>query len=335
MLEISKLLLSMYDESQNLSLNEFTKSSFNKIKQLLKFDSAGVCSFTISNAGEFQFKSAYAYKLSAEDKLKSRLDLNLTEKVIPGRGLVGSDPILVKSFNDKNHSHYMDHADIQDKRMAEYANKTEARHTMVMVVDDPKFGGCSSLSLWRAKSGHHYHENDAKLSNIIAPHFFSAIRINKTISTRTNADLTKHLEPIICSLNGFMNFIDNDILSLFKNEWSHWIPPFLPSAILDEIKKNNSMCYIGKIFIAKGHIFQDLLIINIFLKNDNKSLTKSEIRVAWLISEGASYKEIANKLGTSPATVRNQIHSIYLKLNIAKKSSVTTALKNQGYTFSI
>ena len=57
-----------------------------------------------------------------------------------------------------------------------------------------------------------------------------------------------------------------------------------------------------------------------------EKLTLAESRVAALAARGASYKEVARETGSSPATVRNQLHSIYLKLKVSGRTELSNVL---------
>lgn len=60
-------------------------------------------------------------------------------------------------------------------------------------------------------------------------------------------------------------------------------------------------------------------------------LTTAERVVAELASTGASYKDIANQLGRSPATIRNQLHSIYAKLGVKNKAELAYRLSGSQH----
>lgn len=57
-------------------------------------------------------------------------------------------------------------------------------------------------------------------------------------------------------------------------------------------------------------------------------LSAAELIVAELAITGATYKDIASQLGRSPATIRNQLHSIYTKLGV--KNKVELAYRMSG-----
>lgn len=57
------------------------------------------------------------------------------------------------------------------------------------------------------------------------------------------------------------------------------------------------------------------------------SLTPAERQVAIMAANGAPYKTIAKMLGKSPATVRNQLHAVYQKLEVANRTALAYKLR--------
>lgn len=55
-------------------------------------------------------------------------------------------------------------------------------------------------------------------------------------------------------------------------------------------------------------------------------LTKREKVVARKFSAGKSYKEVAEALGISPATVRHHLRAIYTKLDVQDKAALANKL---------
>ncbi len=58
-------------------------------------------------------------------------------------------------------------------------------------------------------------------------------------------------------------------------------------------------------------------------------LTPAERLVAAMAAEGLPYKSIARELGKSPATVRNQLHAIYEKLDVGNRTALAHKLRGQ------
>lgn len=60
------------------------------------------------------------------------------------------------------------------------------------------------------------------------------------------------------------------------------------------------------------------------------SLTPAERQVAVMAAEGTPYKTIARTLGKSPATVRNQLHAVYQKLDVANRTALAYKLRRES-----
>ena len=59
-------------------------------------------------------------------------------------------------------------------------------------------------------------------------------------------------------------------------------------------------------------------------------LTAAETRAVRLFADGATQKEIAQRLGISPSTVRNQLASVYDKLGCHSRIELLQALRDRG-----
>jgi DNA-binding CsgD family transcriptional regulator len=60
------------------------------------------------------------------------------------------------------------------------------------------------------------------------------------------------------------------------------------------------------------------------------SLAKLELEVAREFAGGKSHKEVAAAFGTSPATVRSQVRSIYAKLGVATRVEQVRQIEAAG-----
>jgi DNA-binding CsgD family transcriptional regulator len=63
-------------------------------------------------------------------------------------------------------------------------------------------------------------------------------------------------------------------------------------------------------------------------KSSLLSLTPAERAICRLLMEGAHNKEIAKGLGKSEATVRNQLHALFLKLGVASRTAAAAKLRD-------
>ena len=86
------------------------------------------------------------------------------------------------------------------------------------------------------------------------------------------------------------------------------------------------MLYETPRFLAKAKLLDALVIIYLYPKSSDERLTKAEQKVANLLANGATYKEVAAELGSSPATIRNHAHRIYAKLKVDRKAGLAAVL---------
>ena len=322
----SDLLLAIYEQARKSSTNEFINSAFKDLQRTLKFDSAGIVSLGYSNTNDIQIKGAFAYNFSPEEKYKVRTELGISEKYVQGRGIVGSDPLLEKCFRNKNRSQIIDSRTVSDQRVVEYGRRTGAIHVLTIVTDDIHGGGFYALSLWRGNADQHYTEDDQVIADATLPHLFMALNINIRLANVQELFEKEYFPPIICGLNGFLNFADDAVFTYLRIQFPDWTGIFLPKIMLDGLREDSSGIYVADGFIAKARIRDGTLLVFISKKSETGSLTKIEFKIAEMLAMDHTYKDIALQLAKSPATVRNQARSIYQKLGISKKSSIRAAL---------
>ena len=80
----------------------------------------------------------------------------------------------------------------------------------------------------------------------------------------------------------------------------------------------------------RAKIEQGLLTVSVTRRSESAhGLTAAERRCAVLAAQGLQlqYKEIAARLIISPSTVRNQLGSVYRKLNVRNKTSLAHVLE--------
>lgn len=94
----------------------------------------------------------------------------------------------------------------------------------------------------------------------------------------------------------------------------------MPSEILEAILS----VYTGKT------VFPAYLLDRIAERERRKGLTPSELRVLQFVAKGLSNKEIAQQLGVSQFTVRNQLRSLSTKLEAKDRTQVARIAIEQG-----
>jgi DNA-binding NarL/FixJ family response regulator len=106
-----------------------------------------------------------------------------------------------------------------------------------------------------------------------------------------------------------------------RKEWPGWSPPLLPRALLAALR--SARRFVGKCITVDATPESGMLFLVARERASAERLTPAEAAVARLIAHGRSYKEAARELSRSPATVRNQLHSVYTKLEIDNNVALT------------
>jgi DNA-binding NarL/FixJ family response regulator len=85
--------------------------------------------------------------------------------------------------------------------------------------------------------------------------------------------------------------------------------------------------FFGRGVVMRAYTEHGLLFLKARPRCRADGLTPREHQIARRIASGESHKEIAQALGRSPATVRNQIQTLYEKLQVTSIAMLIEALR--------
>jgi DNA-binding CsgD family transcriptional regulator len=207
-----------------------------------------------------------------------------------------------------------------------YCKKHGIAHSLVMIPPTAKAGNFDLISLWRGNPRSAYSSDDIRVGDLLLSHLMKAREINQRLAAADAATELPNKISLVSSTAGRLYFIDDAAIALLQSEWSQWTPPLLPPALMAALKDAGDSRFTGQRISAKAVVRDNLLFIQLGLASGMPRLTAAELRVAGLAALGLSYKEIAREQGSSPATVRNQLHSAYKKLGVSNKAALAAAL---------
>jgi len=320
--DLHQRILSIYDLAHQASVREFSQQILQMIRPVIAFDSAAIYSLTLSQGQGLRFNACLS-EADAREKLDLRFK-TVCNEFLDEQGRVRSrDRLVEMAFNRPGRSFHADIAAIGDKKLLDYARQFNTQHAFLHTTR--RGTDFEAFSLWRARAPQAYQLCDAMVGDLLLPHVFKALQINRKIATlQPGQNPTEHSQ-IVCDERGNILFSDGRASTLLSREWAQWSPPYLPPGFLQELTRQGM--YQGRALQARLQPSAGLLLINVQATTGGQRLTPTELTVARLAARPLSYKEVARELGTSPATVRNQLHSIYGKLNIAGKAGLAQALQ--------
>lgn len=321
----SKLILDLYDIAQDTALTTCNDEIMRRMARDLSFESAMIGDIGIF--GERLVPTGVYLNNMPVERISDRQRV-LGDEVILVNGTVKSrDPALSATFRNRGRAVATDLARaVDDPMVLAYCRKYETAHSLTYVSEQLLDGRLTVVSFWRAQRHHAFLGDARRRADLTLPHLVQARRIN----TRLNAArLQRHATvTLLSSLEGRLYFAVDDAIALLQEEWPEWSPPFLPRALLAEFRSRPDMDYSGRRLRIRAKVEQGLLIVAITRRSASAhGLTAAERRCAVLAAEGLQYKEIAARLLVSPSTVRNQLGSVYRKLNVRNKTSLAQVLE--------
>jgi len=212
--------------------------------------------------------------------------------------------------------------------VASFNKRWEMENLLVGTVHDKPIGSVGFLCLYRAKERDRYAEDDRVRGQALLPHLLEAGTLNRLmwLGQLSSTVLTRRGTRAIASTAGHMRTHDVEFFDTLRKEWPDWSPPILPRELIQALQDSSKQQFLGKRITVSASLDNGMLFLQAREGASVEQLTRAEMAVANLIAQGLSYKEAAKRLSRSPATVRNQLHSVYLKLSVDNKVALARRL---------
>lgn len=324
----SKLILDLYDIAQATDPDDYHDETMRRVRVELGFDSATIGDLRVF--GDRLVPVGVHLTNMPTERIRDR-QRTMGEEIIMVNGTVKSrDPALRATFGRPGKSLAIDvAASTVDREVLAYGRRYETAHCLTWVSDRLVQNRLSVVSFWRADPRRGFQGEAEHLADRTLPHLLQARQVN----ARLNA--AQALRPatvtVLSSLEGRLYFATDDAIALLQEEWPQWSSPFLPPPLLSALKSRAGLDYAGQRIHVRATMDNAVLTLSLRRQaRHSHGLTAAEMRCAVLAAQGLQYKEIAGRLAVSPSTVRNQLSSVYRKLNVRNKTSLVQALDVSG-----
>ncbi|MGJ9419680.1 LuxR C-terminal-related transcriptional regulator [Massilia sp. CMS3.1] len=325
----SRLILDIYDIAQETAPTTCNEELLRRFKHDLAFESA-----MIGDVGVFgdRLVPTGIYLNNTPTERISDRQRTLGEEIILVNGSVQSrDPALSATFRNRGRSVATDIAQaIDDPKVLAYCRRYETAHSLTYVSDRLLGGRLTAISFWRTQRRQAFRGTAERLANLVLPHLIQARQINTRLhSARLHMQTTVTL---LSSREGRLYYAADEAIALMQEEWPEWSPPFLPGPLMAAFRSRSTMDYAGQRVYMRAKVEHAVLTVSLTRQTGSSNgLTAAERRCAVLAAQGLQYKEIANRLLVSPSTVRNQLSSVYRKLNVRNKTGLAHVLDLGGH----
>ena len=324
------LLHDIYEGAQHLPVTDFSEYSLKSVKRALHFDSATLLDYAVSTRNAIGIQALYLHQVPVE-RLHERVLYAGVESLTEQGELVSRDVILQKAIANRGQCVAADvnHAFRRD-RFLEYCRKFDNAHSLVLSTRTTN-NAFSLAALWRANPKNAYGHDDIAAATCLLPHLLRARQINQQLGHGLSAKPTTTTPPgratILSTFSGQLYVVGIEAIRLLQQEWEQWLPPMLPSALMSQLAGNTYRRFLGRAITIQASVRANMLCMEIAPLCNADRLTPAELRVARLAVCGLQYKEIAREVDVAPATVRNQLQSVYRKLGVRNKTALANAIQ--------
>ncbi len=329
--DFNTLLLRLYRLSQELPIQHFQDAALAQIKQVLPFDSSMWGTATTTPQG-IDIHTVHLHEKSPEMLVAYEPVKHLD--VAPGLVFGKTNAVVAlnaeaeygrrKKRKNDSEPHQTDARD-----MREFLRRFEHENMLIAADSNPRTHFVHWVSLYRADKDAYATPEEARLLSMLAPHVMQALALNRVMHLDNLETADKAMSPYgsaIADVRGVLYHADPQFKSLAEAEWQDWRGPNLPDDLLAAMASGQER-FLGRTVVVRHWVEQGLLFLKARARCLADQLTTREQTIASLIAKGLSHKEIAQTLGRSPATVRNQIQGIYDKLQVSNIAALIEALR--------
>jgi len=315
---VSEVILGLHRASRDYSVETFQDAAFELVKSAVPFDSAGWMTGRLTpGEDDTIFNTLHLYNQPIElikEWRRTNDRTSLMRRVFASPGVTLSCVVQQELAPE----------------LADHCRRYRVAHILATASIDPVTGLNETISLWRTDPDRPFTEEERRTQQALVPHLVETWRINRILRL-AGATQQQGLSlscPAAVDGFGILHLIDPGFTRLLQGEWPDGRGARLPNELVSAIEQGRQQFVGGKIVVTISHLHNQFL-----LRGREKSvidtLGRNKLAVAMHFSNGYTYKEIAQLLGLSPATVRNYLASIYEKLGVTSKVELAHALRSR------
>lgn len=206
----------------------------------------------------------------------------------------------------------------------EFSRTWQIEDALTIVHPDRELDLAEIVCLFRSDRDAMFDEREAGLLEEITPHLANAWRLAQIahyyrMSPSTGATMAPSAgRYAVATSEGLLRAAGATFMVRLREAAPDWAGPALPAALSPLLTDQSTAITVGGVPFRARQADNAILLTT---TDDERAwhLTPAERRAADLYIAGATKKDIAKRLGISPSTVRNQLASVYAKLECRTK----------------
>lgn len=318
---LSELLLRLYRLAREVDAPAFKERAFALIKEYLPFESGLWGAMTVFAPDRTQvhwvFLDHQPMEMIENWQKYSARDPSHAEAVA-----ADGHAIIVNLSNPKEAAGY-------HPKLIEHGHTYDICHSLSMVTHDPVLNLRNAISFYRGWAGKKYSESERRFADDLMPHLIEAWNLCAVRHVHAAADSDPAVARAVTDRAGSVHNAESGFTALVRAEFPDWTGPVLPAGLVGPRSGPHDETFRGReIVVNTLRVLDDgMRVVGIRRLNAGSRLTPRELTVAREFAMGRTYTEIAEHLGVAPKTVRNQLQSVYTKLDVKSKVALAKRLE--------
>lgn len=206
----------------------------------------------------------------------------------------------------------------------DYSGPAGIEHALGIVDVDPITRVGEMLFLFRADPAGFYTDAECRQLERLMPHFVNAWRHRQLLHLheryrRPPAELAPFgIAHAVVDSAGQIHAAEPEFGAMVRRLAPDWTGPLLPEMLRAALAQGQGLLRLGtlQLVVHGAAAAGDRFVLAASVRGAAPSLSPAEMRVAQAYAAGLSATDVAATLGVSPRTVRNQLASVYQKLDV-------------------
>lgn len=306
-----ELLLGLYQSACRLPLVEFQALAMKTLQSVLPFDSAW---WGLATRVDTRMYLHFSFRHRLPEITEELVNISAGDNVVARS--CGSDIGTTYNFGPGDLF-----SNVATGMPAQFMG---IQHLLCTQILDRPPNTWNVVALMRSDTSSSFSEQERRLKQRLMPHLTQMMQINRYAQLallRSQAEASSSFAGIV-DAHDIVHTYEPGFENLLRLEWPEWDGVLLPQPAQSALHQGKHH-YAGKRLAVHFGTAGEQTLVTLTRRSKLDQLSPREQLIAKEFAEGCSYKLVAKRLETSPATVRNHLRSIYQKLEISNKAELT------------